>query len=58
MSDPPPPLAAAAPHVDESLLTYTHVIYGLHALAVLIGLGTVHTIVGSFVCGLPSLVAV
>ena len=58
MSTPTPPISAEAPHVDESLITYTHVIYALHALAVLLGLSTVHTIVGSFVGGLPSIVAV
>ena len=58
MSTPIPPLSAEAPHVDEALVTYTHVIYALHALAVLIGLSTFHTIVGSFVSGLPSIVAV
>ena len=55
---PTPPISAEAPHVDESLVTYTHVIYALHALAVLIGVTTFHTIVGSFVGGLPSIVAV
>ena len=58
MSTPSPPLSAEAPHVDESLVTYTHVIYALHALAVVIGITTFHTIVGSFVGGLPSIVAV
>jgi uncharacterized membrane protein len=58
MSTPIPPLSAEAPHVDESLVTYTHIIYALHALAVVIGLTTMHTIVGSFVGGLPSIVAV
>jgi uncharacterized membrane protein len=58
MSDPLPSMTADAPRVDESLITYTHVIYALHALAVLIGLSTFHTIVGSFVWGLPSIVAV
>jgi uncharacterized membrane protein len=58
MSTPNPPLTADVPRVDESLVTYTHVIYALHALAVVIGLGTFHTIVGSFVGGLPSIVAV
>ena len=58
MSDPSPPVTTAVPHVDESLVTYTHVIYGLHALAVLIGLSTVHTIVGSFVGSFPSIIAV
>jgi uncharacterized membrane protein len=58
MSDPTPSMTAATPHVDESLVTYTNVIYALHTLAVIIGLTTFHTIVGSFVCGLPSIVAV
>ncbi|MBV9345298.1 MAG: hypothetical protein JO341_11580 [Gammaproteobacteria bacterium] len=60
MNEPVPPLTplAAPPQVDDSLLTYTHIIYALHALAVLIGLSTAHTIVGSFVMGLPSIVAV
>lgn len=58
MSTPTPPISAEAPHVDESLVTYTHVIYALHALAVVIGITTFHTIVGSFVGGLPSIVAV
>jgi uncharacterized membrane protein len=58
MSDPMPPMTADAPRVDESLITYTHVIYALHALSVLIGLSTFHTIVGSFIWGLPSIVAV
>jgi uncharacterized membrane protein len=58
MNEPVPPLTADAPHVDESLVTYTHVIYALHALAVVIGITTFHTIVGSFVGGLPSIIAV
>jgi uncharacterized membrane protein len=58
MNSPIPPITAEPRHVDESLVTYTHVIYALHALAVLIGLSTFHTIVGSFVWGLPSIVAV
>jgi len=58
MSTPIPPMSAEAPHVDESLVTYTHVIYALHALAVVIGITTFHTIVFSFVGGLPSIIAV
>ena len=54
----PNPLISAETHVDESLVTYTHVIYGLHALAVLVGITTFHTIVGSFLGGLPSIIAV
>lgn len=44
--------------IDPSLVTYTHIIYGLHALSVLIGITGPATIVGSFVFGLPSIVAV
>ena len=58
MSTPIPPMSADAPRVDESLVTYTHVIYALHALAVIIGITSYHTIVGSFVGGLPSISAV
>jgi uncharacterized membrane protein len=58
MSTPNPPVSAAAIRVDPSLVTYTHVIYALHSLAVLIGISTAHTIVGSFIGGLPSIVAV
>jgi|SRR5215813_7837075 len=60
MSDPTPvpSMSAEPPKVDESLVTYTHVIYALHALSVLIGFTTFHTVVFSFVGGLPSIVAV
>ena len=44
--------------VDESLVTYTHVIYALHALSVAIALTSGATIVGHFLFGLPSAVAV
>ena len=53
-----PPLTAAAPRADESLVGYTHVIYALHSLSVLIGLGTYRSIPLSFIWGLPSIIAV
>ncbi|OFZ89193.1 MAG: hypothetical protein A2V78_16095 [Betaproteobacteria bacterium RBG_16_64_18] len=43
---------------DEGLVAWTHVIYGLHALAVLIGVTSAATVVGAFVFSLPSIVAV
>jgi uncharacterized membrane protein len=43
---------------DESLVTYNHVIYALHALSALIGLTSAVTVVGSFIFGLPSIIAV
>jgi uncharacterized membrane protein len=51
--DPPSPAA-----INPSLLTYTHIIYGLHALSALIGITTAASVVGSFVFGIPSIVAV
>lgn len=44
--------------VRPSLVLLTHVIYGLHALAVLIGVTSSATVAGGFVFGLPSLIAV
>jgi uncharacterized membrane protein len=43
---------------DESLITYTHFIYALHALAVVIGVLTSATIVLTFVASIPSIIAV
>ena len=53
-----PSAAVTAQPVDESLITYTHVIYALHTFAVLIGVLTAATVVGSFIGGIPSIVAV
>jgi uncharacterized membrane protein len=48
----------AAQPLDESLITYTNIIYALHALAVVVGVLTSATIIGNFICGIPSIVAV
>jgi uncharacterized membrane protein len=48
----------AAPQVTTGLIRYTHVIYGLHALAVLLGFGSVSWVPVRFVFSLPSIVAV
>ena len=51
--------AKAGLHESESgLVSYTHLVYGLHALAVLTGVCTSSTIAGRFLFGLPSIVAV
>jgi uncharacterized membrane protein len=47
----------AAP-VDAGLVRYTHVIYALHALSAAIGIFGAASIVGSFVFGIPSIIAV
>ncbi len=44
--------------LDPGLVTYTNIIYGLHALSVLIGITGPATVVGNFVFGLPSIIAV
>jgi uncharacterized membrane protein len=46
-ADPPP-----------SLVTVAHLVYALHALSLLIGVTTAATIVGAFVFGVPSIIAV
>jgi len=50
MNAPAPP--------EQRLVGYTHVIYALHALSAAIGIFTAASIVGAFVFGLPSIVAV
>jgi len=49
--DQPPP-------VDESLFTWTQVIYALHAFSLLIGIVGTATVIGAFLTGWPSLIAV
>ena len=44
--------------VRPSLVQLTHFIYGLHAIAVLVGVTSAATVAGGFVFGLPSLCAV
>ena len=44
--------------LDPGLVTYTHIIYALHALSVLIGITGPATVIGNFVFGLPSIIAV
>jgi uncharacterized membrane protein len=44
--------------VEPSLITTTHVIYALHSLSILIGVTSVAMIIGAFIFGLPSIVAV
>jgi len=50
--------APETPRPPDSLVTTTHVVYALHALSVLIGATSIATIVGAFIFGIPSIVAV
>jgi uncharacterized membrane protein len=44
---------------NPSLVTYTHIIYALHAFAVIMGVvTTAATVVGGFIFSIPSIVAV
>ena len=58
MVDSSNPSVTVSGQPDASLVSYTHVIYALHSLSVLIGLTSAVTIVGAFIFGLPSIVAV
>jgi len=51
-------IGAFAKVPDPSLITTTHIIYGLHALSILIGITSALTVVGAFVFGIPSIIAV
>ena len=56
------PTATTAPApgiaVDPSLVTTAHFIYALHSLSLLIGITSAATIIGAFVFGVPSIIAV
>ena len=58
MSDQPTSVITNALEPDPSKVTLTHVIYGLHSLSIVIGLLTSATVIGSFLGGIPSIVAV
>lgn len=48
----------ARPAVAQSLVSYTHVIYALHATSVLVGVFTAAGVLTSFLFSIPSIVAV
>ena len=50
-------VSTSAP-TSSSIENWTHVIYGLHAFSLLIGIIGAATVVGSFLIGWPSLIAV
>jgi uncharacterized membrane protein len=52
------PIAVAGGGADPSLVRLTHLIYGLHAAAVVVGILSSATVAGGFVFGVPSLIAV
>jgi uncharacterized membrane protein len=56
MSTPVPPATLAAP--ADSLVTITHVVYALHTLGLVVGAFGTASVVGMFLFGWPSIIAV
>ena len=56
MDEAPVPIPATDP--PRSLVVLTHVIYGLHAFSLVTGIVGAATIVGAFLTGWPSIIAV
>jgi uncharacterized membrane protein len=52
------PVTDAVRDPDPSLITLSHVTYGLHALGLAIGAFGAATVIGSFLFGWPSIIAV
>jgi uncharacterized membrane protein len=52
------PLRALAPEAEASARTWTHAIYALHAASLLVGIIGAATVVGAFLIGWPSIIAV
>jgi uncharacterized membrane protein len=51
-------MSAALPAPDKSLVTTTHIVYALHALSLVIGAFGAASIIGAFIFGWPSIIAV
>jgi len=56
MNTPLPPAATTAP--ADSLVTITHVVYALHTLGLVIGAFGAASVIGAFLFGWPSIIAV
>ena len=54
----PPPIPAPATSTPSELVTWAHVVYGLHAFSLLTGILGAATVVGAFLTGWPSIIAV
>lgn len=53
-----PPAWAPTTQSESTLISWTQAIYGLHALSLLIGIVGAATVVGAFLIGWPSIIAV
>jgi uncharacterized membrane protein len=54
----PPPAPAAVSSTASELVTWAHVVYALHAASLLMGIIGTATVVGAFLTGWPSIIAV
>jgi uncharacterized membrane protein len=54
----PTTVSTAGPVVSSSLVTWTQVIYALHAFSLLTGILGAATVIGAFLTGWPSIIAV
>ncbi len=54
----PPTIKACRQHPQPSLVTIAHLVYALHAVSLVIGAFGAATVVGAFVFGWPSIIAV
>ncbi len=50
--------ASGVPLPPPSLITYTHWMYALHAASALMGVFSAATVIGQFIFGVPSIIAV
>lgn len=58
MSTPLPSSSAVVAAPSESLVTITHVVYALHTLGLVIGAAGAASVIGAFLFGWPSIIAV
>ena len=58
MNQPPYQQAPPANIASQSLIDWTQIIYGLHALSLVVGIIGAATVVGMFLLGWPSIIAV
>ena len=52
------PLTTLSPSQESSLISWTQLIYGLHAFSLVMGIVGTATIIGAFLTGWPSIIAV
>ena len=54
----PPPVPQPPPAATADLVTWAHIVYGLHAFSLLTGIIGTATVIGAFLTGWPSIIAV